>query len=206
MTPGIGESWQRITGWLATHAPVTHRDINPPATAADLAALARHGDLDLPAGLRRWWSLADGIRDRAGASNSLLASYRPLSVRESLEMRQWFVGEQARVVVQPDPECEVAGAFAGPYSHAFVPVGGDLCGNNLFVDLRPGPRRGCLMEWLKGDLVTYAPVWDSVADMLAAVADALANPETGLRRTGYRLVPEVTAHGQLDWEIRQQLA
>jgi hypothetical protein len=58
-----------------------------------------------------------------------------------------------------------------PEFASFVPIANSGTGDCLVVDLRPGPLRGCAMEWYNhGGL---AARWPSVTAMLTDIADAL---------------------------------
>lgn len=46
-------------------------------------------------------------------------------------------------------------------------------GNDLFVDLRPGPAHGCVRRFLNDAGASDVTLWDGVAEMLAEVANAL---------------------------------
>ena len=62
--------------------------------------------------------------------------------------------------------------------------------------LRPGPLRGCVVEWDHELCQLTGPEWTSLAVMLREVATALENGSP----VGH-CVPAVTTDGRLDWRI-----
>jgi len=75
-----------------------------------------------------------------------------------------------------------------------MPIAGDGGGNDLFVDLRPGPAHGCVREFWNEEGARDTALWSGVADMLAEVADALTR-DVPVR--GYRMW--VDEHGAMSW-------
>jgi hypothetical protein len=96
--------------------------------------------------------------------------------------------DAARLDAQP------AGTRAGMFLPSFVPIAEDQSGSDMFVDTRSGRWRGCVTEFVKGDVDTWGSKWPSVAAMLADLAEGL---QAG-RPVG-RWQPIVN-HGRLDWE------
>ncbi len=58
-------SWQRLTGWLAAHAPLSYAGLLPPAAPDEIAAaeeqIHRHAGHGLPAEVKSLWSLCGGL-------------------------------------------------------------------------------------------------------------------------------------------------
>jgi cell wall assembly regulator SMI1 len=170
----VGESWRRITSWLAQHAPVTAAAIRPTAGAAEIRRTGAAVGRPLPGDLLRWWGLMDGIADadyRAGFP--IPPFYLPLPVAG---VRERFAGLSRFA----DRDCCAAGGthatVAGDQSFGFcsatVPICWDLGGDVLVADLRDGERRGGVMAWTAEEGYCDKP-WAGTAAMLADIADRL---------------------------------
>ncbi|WP_233620702.1 hypothetical protein [Amycolatopsis sp. WAC 01416] len=74
------ETWRRIMALLSEHAPVTAREIRPPAPASDLDHLRNRVGFELPPELLAWWALMDGVDDQRvrGAGYLIPKGYLPL--------------------------------------------------------------------------------------------------------------------------------
>ncbi|OJF14626.1 SMI1/KNR4 family protein [Couchioplanes caeruleus] len=59
-----------------------------------------------------------------------------------------------------------------PYLDLFLTIADDHCGGYLYVDLRDGPLRGGV-GYCSGEENHYEPVWNSTAQLLESVADAV---------------------------------
>jgi cell wall assembly regulator SMI1 len=173
----VDESWRRIITWLGRHTPVTAAAIRPPAAAAEIHRTEEAVGRALPDDLLAWWGLMDGIAqaDYRGAGFPIPTHYLPLPVAG---VRERFTGLSRFT----DQECcgpggahsTVAGQQAFGFCTATVPICWDLAGDVLVVDLRDGPRHGCIMSWWaeEGYLETG---WAGTAAMLADAADRLAD-------------------------------
>jgi len=208
MTSGVTESWDRIRAWLGRHTPEVLRAINPPASEDDLLDAEEAVGAALPDDLLTWWHLADGVSGRTGGL--LPRHFDPYPVAHALESRRiwlevWY-DEETRV--QPDTPGwqeyadSQSAAPAGTISPdiwlpEWLPIAGSGGGQDLFVDLRPGPSRGSVAHFDKVSTAEQPPLWPSVAGMLGAVADAL---EQGSTTVGGHLVTVEAEHGLLVWD------
>lgn len=182
------ESWQRVAAWLARYAPSYRATLNGPAGEDELVAVERTLGVELPADLRRWWLDVNGIRPGARrVSGSLIPEhYHPCSAESALAVRGMmlnvqhdiypaelheqlvrFVSEQTR---QPAGTVPLHSGFV--WLPPWLPLAADGMGGGLFVDLRGGPRYGCVMVYAKDGGPT-GPVWPNVSTMWAQVADTL---------------------------------
>jgi cell wall assembly regulator SMI1 len=203
MDPEVAVSWARIVAWSRDHAPETAAAIRPAAGSAllDRAEAATGGAW--PEDLRAWYRLADGAeRTTAG---QLLPFYLPLPLAAVME--HWTIWQRIWAdIAASSPhdadwydtarlEAEPAGTAAMMFLPSFVPIAEDLCGNDLFVDTRLGPRRGCVTRFVKSDADSWGPAWRSVTAMLAELATAL---EQGRAVGGFE--PRVEG-GRLVWDV-----
>jgi hypothetical protein len=78
---------------------------------------------------------------------------------------------------------------------SFIPIATTNAATEVFVDCRPGPRSGCVTEYLREEADRFGVRWGSVGAMLADVADSLENR----RRTGHWL--PFIEDGRLDWIV-----
>jgi cell wall assembly regulator SMI1 len=205
--PGVTESWDRIRAWLDQHTPDLLRSVNPPASEEDLLGAEEAVGAALPDDLLAWWRLADGVSGRTGGL--LPTHFDPYPVSQALESRRiwlevWY-DEETRVIPDMPGWQEYAdGRSAAPagtvspdiWLPAWLPIAGSGGGQDLFVDLRPGPLRGSVAHFDKVSTAEAGPLWPSVAATLAAVADAL---EQGSTTVGGHLVTVEAHNGDIVW-------
>ena len=93
---------------------------------------------------------------------------------------------------------ESAGTVADiPWLPSWLPIADDIGGAYLFLDLREGPQHGCVGRMDKEEISFSRPVWSSVTEMLAEVADALVN---GTDIDGW--FPGAVEDGRFGWATR----
>lgn len=176
MPAEVGESWSRVTAWLAANAPVTSAMLRPPASALNTR---------LPAELRLLLLINDGAgeSERTGA-RFLPPMHRLLSAAEIAEDNTMHV----EILADLDDD-EMIGYWWHPQWTVF---GSDAAGHRLVIDDRPGPGRGKVWEWSRTDglIWEFAP---SIGEFLADVASAL---EGGTPLHGRSPVVE---NGDLKW-------
>ncbi|MFG2840871.1 hypothetical protein ACGFYE_38435 [Streptomyces zaomyceticus] len=56
----VADAWERITGWLRSHAPDSFHALRPGASSASINALESELDARIPAAQRALWSVASG--------------------------------------------------------------------------------------------------------------------------------------------------
>lgn len=181
MAPSVDESWDIIVEWLARNSPRELALIRPPAAEDDIRDAERRLGVALPNDLVAWWRRADG---QARMGSLLPPIYSPYPVRSALDSRDvWMtawneVMEQASAdqfadYVAQEDRAPAGSPCKGAWLPRWLPIASDGGGNDLFVDLRPGPARGCVRQFLRDDGAGDTIWWSSVAAMLAEVADAL---------------------------------
>ena len=190
----VTELWTNIVAWLRDHAPVTAAALKPPALL-DLAELESEFDVQLPADLREWWACCGGT-DTDVLADVLPPFYTPYSPRGALQA--WRGHRELWTAKWDRPACDYyAGSAGSSYHPAWIPIAGDGFADELVVDLRPGPLRGCVLEWEQEAAQVERPEWRGVTDMLAAVNRSLLEGTPA----GHSH-PTVTEDGRLDWQIR----
>ncbi|OXM46105.1 SMI1/KNR4 family protein [Amycolatopsis alba DSM 44262] len=189
---------------LSEHAPATAREIRSPAPAAHVERLRSRLGLELPSELRSWWAVMDGVDDQRdhGSGNQsgylLPKDYLPLSVTRAEE-------EHARQSRYPDPNCctpegnhhKQAGDGGFPFCTAVLPIGREIGGGLLCVDLRPGDDHGRVMEWNASEGV-YRSDWANVTEILDEIAERL-DKYVHDREPAYRERRPVISDGELSW-------
>ncbi|WP_410660061.1 SMI1/KNR4 family protein [Amycolatopsis sp. lyj-112] len=185
MTVSVEQTWQRIVALLSEHAPVTAREIRPPAPIEHVERLQDAVGLALPADLRAWWAAMDGIDDqRDHGTGSRVGglvpnSFVPLTVKRAEE-------EYVRQSGYPDTGCctpegthhKRAGDTGFPFCTALVPICRDVSGGLLCVDLRPGDDHGRVMNWYASE-GCYPSGWAGVAEILDEIAERLGDYADG---------------------------
>ncbi|WP_433272670.1 SMI1/KNR4 family protein [Actinosynnema sp. CS-041913] len=177
----VVDSWRGITSWLEIHAPVTFAALAPPASDEDLRAMRDDVGKNLPDDLITWWRLCNGTGLADGNGMLLPPFFEPCSLHDVLAKRSIRVGSGAPTAIH-NATAATAGSPAGAFLASFVPIAADGGGDLLFVDLRPGPRHGCVQHWSGEDGTDGGPWWTGVADMLADVAGALHTGSEARRR------------------------
>lgn len=193
------QSWARIVAWCERMAPRTAAAIRAPAEPAALTRAEAAVGRKWPEELRQWYRLQDGVEGQA----RLLPSYAPLSSSELVntwrmyqEVFEELYGDHETYVSSlADLERRPAGEPAGMFLPSYLPIASTNAATDIFVDCRPGPRTGCVVEYLREDADHRGIRWDSLSVMLEDVADSL---EKG-RPTGHWL--PVVEDGELDWEV-----
>ncbi|TDC30299.1 SMI1/KNR4 family protein [Micromonospora sp. 15K316] len=173
----VEESWRRIATWLARHAPVTAAAIRPSAGTAETRLTQEAIGRPLPDDLVAWWAVMDGIDDadyRAGSP--IPPFYLPLpvaGVRERFADLSRFADQDC--CGPGGAHATMAGETSFGFCTATVPICWALSGDVLVVDLRDGPRHGCMMQWMAEEGYDETG-WSGTAAMLADVTVRLDDP------------------------------
>ncbi|GGI77734.1 hypothetical protein GCM10011581_13590 [Saccharopolyspora subtropica] len=190
----VTELWTKIVLWLGEHAPVTAAALRPPSPP-DLAELEAEFAVDLPEELRKLWTCCGGT-DTDVLADVLPPFYTPYSADEAL--RAWREHRRTWMARWERPACDYyAGSPGSSFHPAWIPIAGDGFADELVVDLRPGPLRGCVLEWEQETAQVLRPEWQGVTTMLSDVYRALTEGVPA----GHSYAT-VTEDGRLDWQIR----
>lgn len=190
----VRRSWDEVLGWCRVNAPATAAVIRGPADEGALTDAQAELGLRLPQELLAWLRLSNGVEP---SHEGLLipASYAPLGVHQIVEdwkrLTSYSVAAEEVLAATAQP----AGSDCCWFLPAWIPLAADFCGGYLFVDLRSGPRHGCIGDYDKVEGFFAPPVWDSIGDMLDSVASALsAHPGD----TDHDTIP-IVEEGRLTW-------
>lgn len=117
------------------------------------------------------------------------------AVAQTLLSRDIWGGKEAR---NDSDDLTVAGTPTWTFRPEYVFVGIDGMGGGLFVDLRPGPRHGCVRWWDKvdADACRLEPLASGLTDLLERIAVAL---DGGAPVDGG--TPVASDEGYLTWEL-----
>lgn len=191
----VTELWTRIVLWLGEHAPVTAAALLPPSPPPDFAELETEFEIGLPEELREWWTSCGGT-DGDVLADVLPPFYTPYSAQRAWEV--WSGHRKTWAAQWERPACDYyAGSPGSSYHPAWIPIAGDGFADELVVDLRPGPMRGCVLEWEQEAGQVQRPEWRSISAMLTDVHRSLTEGASA----GHSH-PTVTEDGRLDWQIR----
>ncbi|KAI5849571.1 hypothetical protein DFP73DRAFT_300623 [Morchella snyderi] len=203
--PPISHTWSRIDRWCEDNYPELFDQICTPATVNDINELEYSLDCSLPQDLRESLLIHDG-QERGGTPTGLIFGAMLLDCEEMLdEWKNWRVVE-SEYLTQPPPgqkppvgeagssKAESAalgrqellgrqtsqpeGSIQKAYAHpGWIPVARDWGGNNIAVDVAPGPNG----TW--GQVILFGRDYDckyvvakSWAHFIAMVADDLQSP------------------------------
>ncbi|MGK5675731.1 SMI1/KNR4 family protein [Micromonospora sp. URMC 106] len=191
----VEQAWHRIEDWLSRFAPRFRAELNPPATAAEIDTVATALGVALPADLRIWWGLSNGVRHGLGLPSGTLIPDSSSPYPASMALERWRMHLRVQQEVCPpgmreEMERFVAGQNTQPagtllpqlyWLPRWLPIAGDGGGGGLFMDLREGPRHGCLVEFSRHHQGT-TPRWESVTQLWVEVAEELEAIDIDLLR------------------------
>jgi cell wall assembly regulator SMI1 len=173
----MDDPWNAIHAFVTRHCPAEVTRFCPPAGEHHLRTAESALGVPLPADLAAWWRRCDGMEGNARLFPPL---YIPYSVTEAMRSRDSWLRLSERLAGHtagphdPPVDGDQAGSPSyGRWLPQWLPIAFDGAGDELFVDLRPGPSRGCVGEFSHEAWQFTAPAWDSVGAMLDAIAGAL---------------------------------
>ena len=177
--PPVEESWNRIRSWFSVNAGGPSGRLA--ASEAELRDVQNRFEVELPEELISWWrlprtarvELAPGYPEDFTPEQALNTREAALSeFRPELFPIELFGDE----LLRNEPLDDQAGSPSAFYSPFFVPVLGDRSdGSHLFIDLRQGPERGCLMGWTSLTQEATGPKWKSLSHLFHDLAEGLYN-------------------------------
>jgi cell wall assembly regulator SMI1 len=214
----IDSLWDGIVAWLANNAASTATKLLPPTSGETHGAVATAMGTSLPTDLLRWWQLTDGVQEYE--LDALIPPlFTPLPCATVLLRRQeWLETEERFALKDVDRETwNIAGEPSYRIHPRWLPIAEDGCGQTMFVDLRAGPRHGCIGVWDHESAWDDGIYWDDITDMLTDVHNALLHRHPALLVHASRRLrlfagrdvdaaifyAEVDADGELHWTEQQ---
>ena len=144
--------WSRLEHALAALVPAISTSLAPPASTADIEALAARTGRDVHGALHGLYGAHDGQPDDAPG---LFVGLRFLPATEAAdEWSRWSstIHDDPSLVTDISVTSQPDGAVQPVYfSDGWIPVATDGAGNGLAVDLDPGP------QGTAGQLVCFGP-------------------------------------------------
>ncbi|KAJ9628531.1 Cell wall assembly regulator [Taxawa tesnikishii (nom. ined.)] len=187
--PPVSHTWKRIDRWLEDNYEELQENLCEGCTQNDLNELEHELDCTLPQDVRESLQIHDG-QERGGRPTGVVFGCMLLDCEEIVqEWHNWRkVNEDGRTTRTTAPKPELAPRSCGQaglatserhpkaYVHpAWIPLARDWGGNNICVDLAPGPTG----KW--GQVIIFGRDYDckyvvsrSWAAFLAQVADDMS--------------------------------
>lgn len=209
--PSPKVAWGRIYRWIEERYPELFDQIMDGATLNDIEEFEYDIDCTIPADVRESYALHDG-QERGGKPTGLIFGIELMCLESVLE--EWSIWRNAAIKYNELVRIKSAArrgwgeqksvpkdAVQAVYSHpAWIPLAKDGGGNNISIDLNPGPkgRWGQVILFGRDFDTKYviAPSWGAFLDMFANdlehgrpfIDDDLEWPVFALRQSG-ALVP-----------------
>ena len=196
----VRQSWGEVLGWCRQHAPVTAAAIEGPTHDQALSDAQAQTGLVWPEPLLAWLAISARVSD-SFEPGVIPPGFVPLGVDDVVRSWRMLTDISARVGRADELaqwEHEPAGSNSSEFLHSWLPIASNFANAWLFVDLRPGPRVGCVGRFEDDLGFMGPPAWDDVAQLVGAVAAALRE-QRWVDGQGYALVPTVS-QGRLRWE------
>ncbi|MEU0807456.1 SMI1/KNR4 family protein [Streptomyces sp. NPDC005970] len=193
-TVSFGRAWERLETWMELHAPDDYRALQLPASSEAISAITNE-EFPVCSELQELLRLHDGVVDIRGGADPgsfLPSGYGLYSARRMRAAHQRMV-ENVSWSIEDGTMDDVIGKSA----HVkWVPFAGDVTGQELIIDHRPGSTYGSVMEYDES-AGRYEPKWGTLAHFLNELTEALEN--TG--RVGY-LAPRLRGDSlSIEWYI-----
>jgi cell wall assembly regulator SMI1 len=203
----VATVWSELLAWLDENAPATAREINRNgASAEEVAEAEARTGTEWTEELRTWFTLQSGVM--LTTADSLLFAWDINDLDTAMSSRAINLQVATEVddglsAGERDFRTRMARTQAGDpvgWHPAFIPICDGHTGTELVVDLRPGPRRGCVLahDWEDGGVgMDFADAWPSIAAMLWEHLEVMRTGHPG--RIG--AVTAVTDEGHLEWQF-----
>lgn len=185
----LNSTLQDVLRWCQRNAPVVSDGLRPGATSESIAAFELALGFDIGASARDLFAIVDGeLRTGPIDSWPLLPIGFLFSMEEILELRSGYLGEMSSRSTVGEP-----GEPTADFRTSFLPLAG-IDGDYLYLDLRPGDRRGCVAFW---DHVNGNPdgaLWPNLTALLEDLWFALKEKRPLMDRQVF-----VEASGGIEW-------
>ena len=159
LAPSVTKSWARIDAWAEEYYPELYDQLAAPATASDVEELENELRCEVPADVRESLQVHDG-QERGGRPTGIILGIALLDCEEIVEEWKLWIkvasrsssqGESIKSIPStsskpprslnlPGQRSRPPGAIQAVYAHAqWIPLAKDFGGNNIAIDLAPGP-------------------------------------------------------------------
>ncbi|MCF2534062.1 SMI1/KNR4 family protein [Yinghuangia soli] len=176
----VAESWARIDAWLATHAPRSYAELNPPASQSAIAEAENRTGLRFPDDLRASLAIHNGDSSAVG----LL----PCGILYSTDAIACYAESRVRGI-DGDSELELW------WQPTWIPFSG-LPTDHHFIETAPGFWYGHI-GWAHHTELGVFTGWPSLGTWLHAVADTLESH--GPDYFPLMELPVLTDDGCIEW-------
>ena len=159
LPPSVIKSWARIDAWAEEYYPELYDQLTAPATSSDIDELENDLGCELPLDVRESLQVHDG-QERGGRPTGIILGVALLDCEEIVE--EWRLWKQvasrsssqgetikaltstssklSRSAILAGQHSKPPGAIQAVYAHAaWIPMAKDFGGNNIAIDLSPGP-------------------------------------------------------------------
>ena len=172
----IPSVWKRLEAWCSSHLPVLLHYLNPGASSRELASLEDVIGHTLPNDVRDSYLIHNG--QNTGEPTGLIFGLPLLSVSSVEQQWKFWRGVDSYNETLKETAASVPkGAVQLEYTcRSWIPLSQDHGGNNLGVDLAPGPKGtvGQVIIFGRDEDTKYvaAPSWSSFLAGLVSTLEA----------------------------------
>jgi cell wall assembly regulator SMI1 len=180
VTDDVATLWRNIVDWLEHNTPPELARLRLPASDTLIAEVEAAVGKPLPDDIRQWWKLTDGVSRRG--TEVIPPSFTPLPCAAALDAQQLQLSFMAD---EPDRGEDdglhgAAGESTYYFHRLFLPIADDPSGDLLCIDLRSGPREGCIIRWDHQGGWQDEFLWENVGDMLRDICNAMLHGRPAL--------------------------
>lgn len=166
--PSVSESWERIRAWCDDEYPELGDTLNYPPLEEEVIAFEEAIGQQLPSDLRESYFLVNGQEtDSTSLPTGLFFGVALMPLEEALtEWEIWRNVSQEYGQAFENQTSRPLGAIKEGYANsAWIPLCKDFVGNNIALDMDPGPKgtRGQIISFGRDQDTKYviAPNWRS---------------------------------------------
>ncbi|ODV61242.1 SMI1/KNR4 family protein, partial [Ascoidea rubescens DSM 1968] len=201
--PPIQEIWERLENFFDENYVELYDNLSDPATAADLNELENDLNCTLPLDIRESWQIHDG-QERPGKPTGVIMGLTLLDIESIVEeygvwqtaakrinhQKYLYDQKKTRIIAPPKPGINFVahqhsipeGSIQPTYVHpGWIPLAKDFSGNNIAVDLAPGPKG----KW--GQIIVFGHDFDTKFVISSSWSDFLNKVVTEYENDEYLL-------------------
>lgn len=185
-------AWTDVSAWLRQHAPETAALLGD-ANAGAASEVSSGLGVDLPEDVAAYFDTVPGE-----VSAGLVFGYLPLPAQACVRTARMLraVAQQVMPKVMIEQSlANPAGGYAWAWLDQFVPIAASTAGSYLSIDLREGPRRGCVVLFDGDEGMLHEPWFGSIDDLMRQLMGSLAHGQPLAGKT------PVIEDGRLTWQF-----